>query len=111
MTATMLNLEGKHINVNELDWSEKCGLIPRNPVIAARMFYRRWHCFLKDVIMSLVEPIGKIKDFFYHVEFQQRGSPHVHCLFWVENAPKLNKDNEDHYLFRSLHHLRDPKRR
>lgn len=59
------------------------------------MFDYRWHCFLKDVIMSPAQPIGKIKDYFYRVEFQQRGSPHVHCLFWVENAPKLNEDNED----------------
>ncbi len=45
--------------------------------------------------MSSAQPIGKVIDYFYRVEFQQRGSPHVHCLFWVENAPKLNEDNED----------------
>jgi len=53
---------------------------------------------------SPAEPIGKIKDYFYRVEFQQRGSPHVHCLFCVENAPKLNEDDAlvaafiDHYI-------------
>ncbi|KAL1270842.1 hypothetical protein QQF64_029858 [Cirrhinus molitorella] len=41
------------------------------------------------------QPIGKVIDYFYRVEFQQRGSPHVRCLFWVENAPKLNDENED----------------
>ncbi|KAI7790400.1 hypothetical protein IRJ41_003612 [Triplophysa rosa] len=82
------SFKGKNVNVDELDWSEKCGLICRNPVTAARMFDHRWHCFLKDVIMSPAEPIGKVKDYFYRVEFQQRGSPHVHCLFWVEDAPK-----------------------
>ena len=25
-----------------------------------------------------------IEDYFYRVEFQQRGSAHIHCLFWVE---------------------------
>ncbi len=93
--STILKQEGKNLNANELDWSEKCGLIRRNPVTAARMFDHRWHCFLRDVIMSSAQPIGKIIDYFYRVEFQQRGSPHVHCLFWVENAPKLNEDNED----------------
>ncbi|XP_073723480.1 LOW QUALITY PROTEIN: uncharacterized protein [Misgurnus anguillicaudatus] len=95
MIKTILIQEGKNLNVDELDWSEKCGLIRRNPVTAARMFDHRWHCFLKDVIMSPAQPIGKVIDYFYRVEFQQRGSPHVHCLFWVENAPKLNEDNED----------------
>ncbi|XP_052441444.1 uncharacterized protein LOC127981121 [Carassius gibelio] len=95
MLNTIIKQEGKQINVDELDWSEKCGLIRRNPVTAARMFDHRWHCFLKDVIMSPAKPIGKIKDYFYRVEFQQRGSPHVHCLFWVEDAPKLNDHDAD----------------
>ncbi|XP_026120183.1 LOW QUALITY PROTEIN: uncharacterized protein LOC113099530, partial [Carassius auratus] len=95
MMNTIIKQEGKQINVDELDWSEKCGLIRRNPVTAARMFDHRWHCFLKNVIMSPAKPIGEIKDYFYRVEFQQRGSPHVHCLFWVEDAPKLNDHDAD----------------
>ncbi|XP_065109326.2 uncharacterized protein [Paramisgurnus dabryanus] len=94
MMNTIIKQEGKQIIVEELEWSEKCAFLRRNPVTAARMFDHRWHCFLKHVIMSPAEPIGKIKDYFYRVEFQQRGSPHVHCLFWVENAPKLNDDDE-----------------
>ncbi|XP_073714001.1 uncharacterized protein [Misgurnus anguillicaudatus] len=94
MLNTIIKQEGKQMNLDELAWGEKCELIRKNPVTAARMFDHRWHCFLKHVIMSPAEPIGKIKDYFYRVEFQQRGSPHVHCLFWVENAPKLNDDDE-----------------
>lgn len=41
--------------------------------------------------MSPLNPIGKIKDYFYRAEFQQQGSPHVHCLFWMENAPLIDK--------------------
>ena len=33
-------------------------------------------------------------DYFYRVEFQQRGSPHAHCLFWVENAPRIDKNTD-----------------
>ncbi|XP_069108859.1 uncharacterized protein [Argopecten irradians] len=44
--------------------------------------------------MSKAAPIGKIIDYFYRVEFQQRGSPHTHCFFWVENAPQLDKDDD-----------------
>merc|ERR1712002_1263663 len=25
-----------------------------------------------------------IEDYFYRVEFQQRGSAHIHCLFWLQ---------------------------
>eukprot|EP00794_Sanderia_malayensis_P001446 gene1446-biopygen1194 len=30
---------------------------------------------------------GLVEDFFYRVEFQQGGSPHIHALLWVKGAP------------------------
>ncbi len=87
--------EGCETPIDELDWSDRCGMLKRNPVTAARMFDHRFHCFLKDVIMSPAQPIGKVIDYFYRIEFQQRGSPHTHCLFWVENAPQVDRDDDD----------------
>ena len=40
-------------------------------------------------------PLGQIIDYFYRVEFQQRGSPHIHALFWVKDAPKYGKDSDE----------------
>ena len=37
----------------------------------------------------------------YHairVEFQERGSPHIHCLRWVKGAPILSRENKDEYI-------------
>uniref|UniRef100_A0A667ZG45 ATP-dependent DNA helicase n=1 Tax=Myripristis murdjan TaxID=586833 RepID=A0A667ZG45_9TELE len=59
------------------------------------MFDYRWHCFLKEVLMSPCQPIGKIIDYFYRVEYQQRGSPHVHCLFWIEGAPQIDRNTDE----------------
>ena len=42
--------------------------------------------------MSKAVPIGKIADWFYRVEYQQRGSPHIHMLIWLENAPSFGVD-------------------
>ena len=28
-------------------------------------------------------------DFGIRIEFQARGSPHAHCVIWVEDAPKF----------------------
>ncbi|KAK7912600.1 hypothetical protein WMY93_012811 [Mugilogobius chulae] len=89
LLKTLLKQEGSTRSVKELDWAERCDLLRRHPVTAARMFDRRWRTFFRKVIMSPAQPIGKVIDHFYRVEFQQRGSPHVHCLIWVENAPKL----------------------
>ena len=37
--------------------------------------------------MSSAAPLGEIADWFYRVEYQQRGSPHIHMLIWLEDAP------------------------
>ncbi|XP_070548865.1 uncharacterized protein [Ptychodera flava] len=94
MVDSILEAQGDSRKAEELDWSEKCAVLRDNPVTAARMFDQRFHYFLTQVIMSPAEPIGKIEDYFYRVEFQQRGSPHAHCLFWVKNAPKVDKDDD-----------------
>ena len=38
--------------------------------------------------------MGKISDWFYRVEYQQRGSPHIHMLIWLEDAPKFQIDSD-----------------
>ncbi|XP_049339759.1 uncharacterized protein LOC125804686 [Astyanax mexicanus] len=95
LLQSMLQQEDRTDSVDSLDWADKCGLLRRNPVIAARMFDFRWHTFLNKVILSPSNPIGRVVDYFYRVEFQQRGSPHVHAMFWVDNAPQIDKDNDN----------------
>ena len=52
--------------------------------------------FIKDVLTSNEMPNGEIVDCFYRVEFQQRGSPHIHALFWVKDAPHYEQNaNEE----------------
>lgn len=40
---------------------------------------------------------GKIADWFYRVEYQQRGSPHIHMLIciWLENASRFGIDSDE----------------
>ena len=78
-------------NVNNLTWAEKCRLIQSDPATCARHFDRQVQLlfrFLKDD----VEPPGPLVDYFYRVEFQQRGSPHIHCLLWIKDSPKIDND-------------------
>lgn len=35
---------------------------------------------MSQILRGKNHPLGKIVDFFYRVEFQQRGSPHIHLL-------------------------------
>ena len=50
---------------------------------------------IHDVLKSEVMPVGEITDFFYRVEFQQRGSPHIDALLWIKNAPQFEVDSND----------------
>ena len=45
--------------------------------------------------MSSAAPLGKIADWFYRVEYQQRGSPHIHMLLWLEDAPVYGRNEDD----------------
>ena len=40
--------------------------------------------------------MGKIKSYAIHIEFQERGSPHVHSFIWIFSAPNIQ--NETAYI-------------
>lgn len=35
---------------------------------------------------------GKVKDFWWRIEFQNRGSPHLHMVVWIENHPAFDTE-------------------
>ncbi|XP_071177666.1 uncharacterized protein [Mytilus edulis] len=78
---------------DDLDWTAKSEILRLIPVMNAVMFDHRFHTFLKEIIIKR-SIVGKVKDHFHRIEFQQRGSPHAHCLFWIEDAPLLDKADD-----------------
>ena len=100
LASLSLIVDKKYISVVEaeqLEWKDKCRLINSDPVSAARYFDNRFHRFLNDVIYSQHNPVGKVKDHFYKIEFQHRGSPHVYMLLFCEDCPDMRgkKRNND----------------
>ena len=81
--------------IDEMTWQEKTKLVQKDPVTCSRYFDHRVQEFLNTILKSNCEPIGKVKYYFYRVEFQQRGSPHINMLVWIENAPTLEKNSEE----------------
>ena len=99
MLARLNNdIEYSEEEIENLSWQEKTKLVQKDPVTCSRYFDHRVQEFLNTVLKSSCEPIGKVKDFFYRVEFQQRGSPHIHMLVWIENAPNLEKKVQERKL-------------
>lgn len=76
--------------IENLTWEQKIKLIQSDPVTCSRYFDHRVQTFINVVLKSEHEPLGKLTDFFYRVEFQQRGSPHIHMIVWIKNSPKYN---------------------
>ena len=48
--------------------------------------------YIKLILMSPHLPFGQLVDYVYRFEFQKRGSPHIHGLFWVCDAPQYGKN-------------------
>lgn len=84
----------KNMAVDEMSWQDRCKLIKMDPITCARYFEHRVHVLIHQVLLkSPNSPLGEIVDYFYRVEFQQRGSPHIHMLAWVKSAPSLDNNS------------------
>lgn len=76
-------------HISALPRKEKSKLMIANPVTTARHFCRRVH-LIYSYILSDEKPLGKVVDYFWRIEFQMRGSPHLHSLWWIKDAPNLD---------------------
>ena len=82
-------------DVNAMSLSTKCRLISSDPVTCARHFDHSVHEFFNTLLKSPLSPFGKSPDFWYRIEFQHWGSPHMHCLLWLWDMPVYSVDPED----------------
>ena len=94
-------IQGKDITDEEVDalsYDEKCKMLNLNPVIVAKHFQFRVETFFTEVLLSKSKPIGKIVYYALRIEFQMRGSPHLHTLIWTEDCPKLTSETKEAYI-------------
>lgn len=72
----------------ELTYAQKSDLIRQDPVICATYFDHRFNALFKLIkSKNVIFKEHSVQHFFYRVEYQHRGSPHVHMLLWLEIAP------------------------
>ncbi|KAK3930898.1 ATP-dependent DNA helicase, partial [Frankliniella fusca] len=82
----------------EISPEEKLRLIRDDPIVCATYFREMVLLLKKYLRFSVNGPMGEhfMLDWFFRIEFQQRGSPHVHCLLWLNNCvvdPLKDKDS------------------
>ena len=58
-------------------------------VLVARHFQYRVEIFFKIIVLD--GPLEKSQYYAIPVEFQVRGSLHIHSFIWILDAPKLTK--------------------
>jgi len=92
----------------ELSFLEKTELIQRDPVTCMLHFDYRFRQLLNIILKKnggIFHPF-QLKDFFTRIEFQMRGSPHSHGVYWIEDAPiykgKIHVENKNSNLTNSL---------
>ena len=88
----------KDLREGNMTWDNITRLISIDPVTCARYFNNRTDTFIKEVLESRHHPIHKITDYVYRIEFQHRGSPHIHMLVWTENAPQYGASKEQEII-------------
>ena len=69
--------------VEALPYHNQCSMLNLNPVIVAKYFQYRVETFFRDVLLTNADPISKIVYYALHIEFQMRGSPHLHALIYT----------------------------
>jgi hypothetical protein len=83
------NLEDIPEVLKDLTYEQKCDLLNRHPVHSAKHFSNRVNAFLRLLKKSSKEIFGfPLKDYTYRVEFQHRGSGHIHMLIWLDGIPE-----------------------
>ena len=81
--------------LSDMSWQEKCRLIQSDPVTCARHFDYQVQILMNKYLLNGLQPLGKIVDYFYRVEFQHRGSPHIHMLVWLKDPPSLTTSDDE----------------
>ncbi|CAF1656335.1 unnamed protein product [Rotaria magnacalcarata] len=90
-------LENNVITLEEaenLSYEKKCDLTRKDPVTCVRYFEHRLKC-LWEILLAPCGPFegNGLEDKYIRVEFQFRGSPHIHVCIRLKNAPKYDKNN------------------
>ena len=72
-------------DVDKMPYLDRIKLINKNPAAVTLYLYDIFRLFVFKFQIK-TEVYGKIKDYVVKIEFQQRGTPHIHQFLWIENS-------------------------
>ncbi|GFR21211.1 ATP-dependent DNA helicase [Trichonephila clavata] len=93
MRKSLLIADGRPMdNPQDLDKIATQRLIEQYPVIVSRHFMYRFNALMKFMLNNNQVLNNRIKDYWWRIEFQNRGSPHVHMVVWVEGHASFDTE-------------------
>jgi len=86
-------------DVAALSFEDRVKILNSYPAIIAEHLSNRFQAIIA-FMKSPAQPLGgKVVQLFFRVEFQKRGTPHLHGIVWVEGAPSAAKNPEEYLRF------------
>ncbi|GFQ87132.1 ATP-dependent DNA helicase [Trichonephila clavata] len=79
-------------NPQDLDIIATQRLIEQYPVIVSRHFMYHFNALMKFMLNNNQVLNNRIKDYWWRIEFQNRESPHVHMVVWVEGHASFDTE-------------------
>ncbi|KAF9798928.1 hypothetical protein SFRURICE_019710 [Spodoptera frugiperda] len=85
-------------HIEDLTFSEKRRLVEVCPVTLSRHFMMRFNALFAKLQKGNNPILGKIIYFWWRVEFQLRGSPHIHMVIWCADMPPFDTTEDKRLL-------------
>ncbi|XP_075158165.1 uncharacterized protein LOC142231442 [Haematobia irritans] len=91
LAKTVDNMNISEEEALNLPFGEKARLIRSDAITCSRYFeFRFRQLFSLFKMKNGIFDDHFVNKYYWRVEFQQRGSPHVHGMYWLHEAPKVN---------------------
>ena len=81
--------------IKKMPIKERSEKLKSNPIQAVGLFQYSIESFFTHYITGSSNPVRRVIEYAIKIEFQKHGSPHAHCLLWVEDAPKIDVDDDN----------------
>jgi hypothetical protein len=83
-------------NPDVSDGESVTALCVSDPVSVMRQFENRFNAMLRFI--KDAKPLGEVAHWFWRLEFQSRGAPHIHMLLWIKGAPSIGSSDPQDIL-------------
>ena len=99
LSKTVHNKDLTDEEIEGLSWEQRAELIRKDPVTTARYYKHRMDALFNFMVKHAPHLFGgKLEHHCYVEEFQKRGTPHRHALFWIEGAPTYTGNNDAEFV-------------